>query len=113
MPSLARRSSMPIRRTPAFYHEWVTFSAEAELRARLTEPQAVRQRLRAMATGVVEVYQDTYVEPAGGRFGPVSTSDGLSGPRSAAWYRRCSARLRRRPASRPAAVRVARYPSRC
>jgi adenylate cyclase, class 2 len=60
---------MPIRRTAGFYHGWVTIHVEVELKARLAHPQAVRQRLRELTTGVVEVYQDTYFERPGGSFG--------------------------------------------
>lgn len=43
-------------------------SVEVELKARLVDPQAVRKHLHALAPGVVEVYQDTYFEPASAQF---------------------------------------------
>jgi adenylate cyclase class 2 len=41
-------------------------TVEAEIKARLINPDAVRQRLDRYATGTVEVYRDTYLDTAGG-----------------------------------------------
>lgn len=45
-------------------------SIEAGLKARLSDPQAVRHRLHALAPAVMEVYRDTYFERPGAGFGP-------------------------------------------
>src|SRR5215469_1409147 len=41
-------------------------TVEAEIKARLVDPDAVRQRLDGYATGTAEVYRDTYLDTAGG-----------------------------------------------
>lgn len=41
-------------------------TVEAEIKARLVDPDAVRQRLDGYATGTVEVYRDTYLDTPDG-----------------------------------------------
>lgn len=60
---------------------------EAELKARLRNPNAVRTRLDSLATGEVETYRDMYFDVAGGRELRVREIESVSGVRCLLTYK--------------------------